>query len=166
VDWAQRQRADTAGFSMKGRTGVSVLRAVEEWHGSLSKLKNHRQVVYKPSGFKEGIYERKINLRGGGFHMEDWNIVELLASRELHAEGSKMGHCVFSYNRDITSGRCSIWSLRVDKVRKLTIEVQNSQKRIVQVRGRYNRISEEIEMRYVKLWAAENGLEIGRRQWL
>jgi hypothetical protein len=54
----------------------------------------------------------------------------------------------------------------VDKVRKLTIEVQNSQKRIVQVRGRYNRISEEIEMRYVKLWAAENGLEIGRRQWL
>ena len=166
TDWVARQRADNTTFSMKGRTGVSVLRAVEEWHGNLAKLKNHRQVVFKPCGIPPGKYERKINLKGGGFHMEEWTMVELLSSRELHAEGSKMGHCVFSYSRDIINGRCSIWSLRTDGVRQLTIEVMNQNKRIVQIAGRYNRQATDLEMRYVKAWAQKAALDISRSRWL
>lgn len=164
-DWVAQQRRDNKAFSMKGRTGASVHRAVEEWHGRLAKLKGHRHVEFPSSGLKEGLFERKINLPGGGHHMEVWHIEEITNSTQLHAEGKKMRHCVYSYGRSVVNGQCSIWRLRVDNVRQLTIEVRTKTKQIVQIAGKFNRKATQQEMRYIDEWASQNGLTVRTYRW-
>lgn len=157
-DWIGQQRQENRAFSMKGRTGLSVLRAVEEWHGALSrerKINGHR---YDPSGFEAWYHERKVRLPSGGHHMEKHCLTEVTTSKDLAAEGRALRHCVYSYSWSIKNGRVSIWSYRVDGERTLTVEVDNRNKRVVQCRGKNNRVPLASEMAQVQRWMKENGL--------
>ena len=161
-DWIRHQYAQTQDFSMKGRTGVSVLRAVDEWHGELAKERAIKGHTYEPSGFDAWKMHRKVKhpYVPGAFHEEAHTITEVLASKALAEEGRKLHHCVYSYSWSIKRGNVSIWSYRIDGTRVLTIELRNREKRIVQVRGARNRKATQSEMSFVKRWAQENGLKI------
>jgi hypothetical protein len=71
-----------------------------------------------------------------------------------------MRHCVAIYAESIASGGCSIWSLRRDGNRALTIEVDNKRRRIVQAKGKCNRRPEDWELRIVERWARENAMKM------
>lgn len=161
-DWVSHQRNQAQGFSMKGRTGTSVLRAMEEWHGELAKERKIRGHVYKPSGYAPAFYERKVKLQGGGHHMEKHAFIELLSSKELASEGRAQKHCVYSYSWSVQRGNVSIWSYRIDENRALTIEVRSQTRQIVQVRGAHNRPASTSEMVWVKRWASENDLTLSK----
>lgn len=158
-DWVNYRFTDDPNFSMKGRTGGSVLRDVEVWHTMLAKTKADNSAVFKPSGFNEEVFERKKNLEGTHY-MEQWAFKEILTVKELHEEGKKLHHCVYSYARSIQSGDTAIWSLRVDGSRTLTLEVSVRSCRIVQIRGFGNRKATPLEMTYIQRWAANNRLSI------
>lgn len=162
IDWLRNEYAratvEQKIFTMKGRTAVSVLREVERWHGDLAKAKAIGNEIFLPSGLDPFFEQKKVKLPGGAHHIEEWSIVELLSSRELLEEGKRLHHCVYSYVYDVRRERISIWSLRTDGSRVLTIEVDRPTRRIVQVRGRSNRMPTEYEMSYIRRWATSNNL--------
>ena len=163
-DWIGRQAHENPEFSMKGRTGLSVLRAVEEWHGDLAKERKIDGHKYDPSGFEPWYHERKVRLPSGGHHMQKHCITEVATSKELAAEGKKLSHCVYSYSWSIKRGQISIWSYRVDGERTLTVEVDNRNKRVMQCRGKSNRAPTLQELAQVRKWMQENG--ISGSSWL
>ena len=67
---------------------------------------------------------------------------------------------VAGYHSAIMSGKSSIWSLTLNNSRRLTIEVRNRTKNVVQVQGKYNRGPESRESAFVRGWAKKNGFAI------
>ncbi len=70
-----------------------------------------------------------------------------------------MKHCVFDYAEDIVAGTSSIWSLRREGTRELTVQI-DEERVILQARGRQNRHPTEFEGRLLDRWADEAGLTI------
>jgi len=157
-DWVGSRLCEDPDFSMKGRTGTSVLRAVDEWHAELAKVDRIKvRGKFLPSGYSNGEWE--IKRRG---QVETWSCEEILDTGKLLAEGRAMRHCVYSYSRSIADGRVSIWSLRCGESRQLTIEVCNRDRRIVQARGRCNKSPTGIQARELRRWATMNDLTVAR----
>ena len=153
-----------ANLCMKGRTPESLLRAVGEWHRSLSSGRTVPVTTLGPSGFPAFIHEE-----GLGEDARRYEIVELLTSHELILEGSLMHHCVASYARSCASGRTSIWSLRkrIESgrvVRLATIEVSNKERRIVQVRRRWNKLPTSGDLSLLVRWSEAGGPKLS--YWL
>lgn len=146
-------------FSMKGRTLRSLTRDMEEWHRELAVEKKLYGVKFSPSGFEEGVWE----LRGRSCSKDGrvtWTMNEILCSKALHAEGKAMRHCVYCYAPSISDESTSIWSLRKDDRRALTVEVENHGRRIVQARGKCNRQPARSELSVLRMWARENRLRV------
>lgn len=87
-------------------------------------------------------------------------IVELTNSWELRLEGERMQHCVGDYHWDCKSGMSSIWSLRHYQKGVLrsivTIDIDRKKRRIVQARGRFNRIPDQRYQKVILEWALKN----------
>lgn len=157
VDYFSFCRRQDPHFSLKGRTVVSTMRGMEDWHKEMHRIAKVRKHEYAPSGFRGGHWE---------FPKTTWDVREILDLKELSAEGRTMGHCVVSYGNNISNGRISIWSLKQDGERKLTIEVINNRRAIVQCRGKFNRMPTPQEDSMVQRWAMEAGLTVGaNRMW-
>lgn len=116
------------------------------------------ETPYRSSGFTPG--EWTIDDPGGAAIRETWTLTEIRDPRELAIEGALLRHCVFTYHDRVRGGGCSIWSLRRDGARRLTIEVWNSTQRVVQVRGRKNRAPRTHEVSLLMRWAEANGLRV------
>lgn len=144
-------------LSMKKRDPEALLKAVETWHKKLGKEKKAGGNSWAPSGFPEFSLAE-----GEGRNSKLWTITELSTSKLLIDEGRVMKHCVSSYAGSCEKGKISIWSLRqrTDEgiERLLTIEVWNAEKRIVQVRGKLNRLPTVKESAIVGRWAGNAGL--------
>jgi hypothetical protein len=91
----------------------------------------------------------------------EWQVVELTCQAQLLAESRMMRHCVSSYRRKCNSGTSSIFSLRriddedgqTTQRWHLTMEVDRRTRRIVQVRGKYNRYATTEEFQILRKWA-------------
>ncbi len=148
-------------FSMRGRTVDSLLKAVGTWHRQLRKETKSGSLQWQRCGINEFSF---IEGTKKSRNMKVWRIRELLSSQELILEGRRMFHCVASYTRSCSTGRCSIWSLDVETEegceKLLTIEVSNSNKTIRQVRGKRNRLAADNEKTIIKRWADREDLMI------
>jgi hypothetical protein len=149
---------------VKGRTPESLLRAVREWHDDLARDRRTPDLSWGPSGFASLAIEEA----SGG---EKWAfaIVELLTAEDLRQEGGAMQHCVASYASFCASRRTSIWSLRKRieagrEIRLATIEVNNVQRTIVQVRRRWNRLPTDRELSLLERWGEAGGPRLAH--WL
>jgi hypothetical protein len=100
---------------------------------------------------------------GEALQEEIWTMDEILCSRELVREGAVMRHCLATYVDDVLEGSCSIWSLRCDSQRALTVEVKPARRLVVQARGEMNRRASASEPAMLRRWAQENRLEVGER---
>jgi hypothetical protein len=130
------------GFSMKGRTGIALLRRVEEWHRELARESKRAPLEWPPSGIGGFAW----SYRDTGAKLDvTWTIDEILSSRGLQEEGKDMRHCVASYASACARGSSSIWTLQVQegagapRRRVMTIELQNARRTISQARGRCNK---------------------------
>ncbi|RYD22752.1 MAG: hypothetical protein EOP88_06905 [Verrucomicrobiaceae bacterium] len=93
-------------------------------------------------------------------------IVELTTLAQLIAEGRSMGHCVGTYGPDCVSGGSSIFRMRRSDGERpdvwaegnLTIEVDRASRRVIQIRGKYNRSPTFGELRMIRSWAAGSRL--------
>lgn len=125
----------------------------------VSRARNIENVVFKKSGIPDGIWKFPSKTPDGGPITVTWTITEILTSQDLAAEGRLMHHCVYSYVNWVKDRIISIWSLRRDRERLLTVEVRNPNREIVQARGRYNRRATSPELNKLKRWASEAGLK-------
>ena len=71
-----------------------------------------------------------------------------------------MRHCVYSYSSWCSRGRVSIWSLRCNDTRQLTLEVNNQSCAIVQARGICNAGPTVVQRREMGRWASFAGLRV------
>ncbi|MBU0550683.1 PcfJ domain-containing protein [Myxococcota bacterium] len=171
VDYIIHAQADEA-WSLKGRTVASLSRDAQAWHLELARLRKIAGEVFPASPFEGWTRTEAADLRQGLYWR--YQLEEIPTSKALAAEGRAMGHCVYSYARQIISGRISIWSLRRQRVtvfdgveceagvveRLLTLEVRNDARQIPQVRGRFNRKAQAWERTLVRRWAQQNGLSL------
>lgn len=156
---AEELGPEQPNFSMRGRSVDALLTAVEEWHKKLGREAKSgnlqwKKSPYEPFSFVEGSKQGK--------NMKVWRIRELLNSAELVSEGRTMQHCVASYARSCHNGICAIWSMDVEteegQEKLLTLEINNTDKQIRQVRGRRNRRPTEDEKKVIQRWATREGL--------
>lgn len=176
-DYIGNRRIEDAKFSMKGRTSTALLRDMREWHRDLNGFSSIPKLVFAASGFKNGLYYHTSRDEFGHTSRDEfgkdtirekWSVREILTSKTLHEEGRIMGHCVGSYWRMIENHSTSIWSMVMEDGRgptgrwaMLTIEVSNSQRRVVQARARFNQAGSSTAKRMLLIWAQENNLTIG-----
>ncbi len=92
-----------------------------------------------------------------------WCIRELTCYAQLIAESRELKHCVRSYRRRCWLGVSSVFSLQALEIRcgreclvpYLTIEVDRESRRIVQIRGKWNRRYARDEHPLVRQWAEQ-----------
>jgi hypothetical protein len=165
LDYIKAKHDGDDGFSMKGRTIRSLARDMEEWHRQLALADKLTDLKFKQSGFREGTWELE-GQHGGKRQKFVWTIREIMSPKVLHAEGRLMKHCVYSYARDIQKGTTSIWTLKRNEERMLTVEVLTNSKKIVQARGKCNRPPKKYELSVLGRWARENGFVMDvNRYW-
>lgn len=151
-----------ADYSMKGRSVNALLQQMQAWHERLALERNHDRRVWE--GSKIGGFYYPENTK----HNETiWTIQELLSSVELIQEGERLHHCVASYADYCFSGETSIWSVQKQAQKdvaenRLTIEVDNKSKEVVQLRGKYNRYPEKDEIAIVRRWIAQENLKLSK----
>lgn len=129
---------------------------VEDWHNEIYSINRYK---------KEFTEFEKSDIEIFDYCEEDefYQIIQLLNTKELFLESSKLKHCVVTYNAQCAKNFSLIFSLRkkneVNVFNPLvTIEVKRGE--IVQKRGLYNRKCTEFENRIIRMWANENKLKI------
>lgn len=99
----------------------------------------------------------KAPFRAGRFTCgeQSWEMAHLPNGRALYDEGAALRHCVATYYAAAATGRISLWSLRCEGERALTVEVLNAERSIVQARGLHNRLATDAERAALERWASE-----------
>ena len=159
VDYIEFRLREDPSFSMKGSTPMALIRGMEDWHNVLANKEAKIGKAYAPSGYKANVYKNKIRANGN-YIVEEWRVDEILTSKELFREGKALNHCVYSYGWSIERGQCSIWSLSHDDGKRITIQVNNQNNKITQIRGKYNRKTDAQEFKIINKWANDNKLTI------
>lgn len=155
VDYIQHEKATNNKFSLFGNgwTLTSLKKRMIDWHYALRREKalgNYEWEGHLIDNYLEIEKENEIITH-------EWTIKQIKSSKELYEEGSKQHHCVSSYKNGCISGNLSIWSLRYDNKRKVTIELRNNGA-IVQARGYANRYTTKQEDAIINRWAKANNL--------
>ncbi|MFO0760572.1 MAG: PcfJ domain-containing protein [Byssovorax sp.] len=167
-DYIRHRRGEDPAFSMKGRSVVALLRAMQSWHGALTSRERFHFVAYAASGLREADFTDMVRHEPDGSAVrEQWHVREILSSRALFDEGERMEHCVYSYGWQIERGIVSIWSITMHDGRgptgtwaMVTVEVDNAKRQVVQARGKHNRPMTTRERSVLGRWAGMNGLTL------
>ena len=157
--YLEQRLVEEPDLCLSGWSAATLQRRVQAWADELARERRLKGTVFEASGLPGGSWQ--LPARPGDPRSE-WTLEELLFSKALRAEGRAMKHCVHTYCRLVGLGRTSIWSLRRDGTRELTLEVDNRHRRIVQAKGRLNRPASREAQRILQRWALEAGLEVGR----
>lgn len=146
-------------LTMRGRTPEALLREVEAWHGRLAHEGAAAGLRWRASGIP--AFE-EVSGTPEGRNMKVWRVRELLSGDALTEEGRAMHHCVASYARSCAEGASSIWALELEGgsgvEKRLTVEVANARRQVVQARGEFNRRPSPEETEILRRWATQAGL--------
>lgn len=159
-------------FSMRGRTATTLMRQVNRWHQRLANDNRHQVCAWPPSGIPEfSLFEggessdEKPKPQTLDENVKHWVIRELLSTKSLVIEGRQLNHCVASYAASCRRRYSSIWTLELERFsgtkKLLTIEVQIKSRTIVQIRGKNNRMPNEVERKVIQRWATNASLKVG-----
>ena len=155
VDFINAEKTANANFNIFGNgwTLSSLTKRMHDWHYQLSRAKKMGSFSWNGHDFKDFEFIRN----EGELNCEHWTLTQIKTSKELLEEGSKQHHCVYGYKDLCLNGSTSIWSLKVNGKRKVTIEVR-SNRSIVQARGFANRKTTGEEDNLINQWARTNDL--------
>ncbi len=164
VDYIADRKNANPNFTLfgAGYTIQSLLVKMEEWHRALQRSKVLGDVKWEGAPIDNFSVERKDTYGNDVV----WNLTQILDTKTLAAEGSRMRHCVLSYKSQCILGHCSIWQLTMTDYlgvlhHKATIEVSNHGE-IVQARGLANRQLRSEELHILHMWTIKSGLGISR----
>ena len=157
LDFLKNNRGEIEDYSLKGRTVESLMGQMAQWHRDLGRVKRMGNRSWNGVSLSDRLFEGKKD-REVNWTSENWLFTQIKTSKALADEGNKMHHCVYSYQSYCISGARSIWSLRRNDERAITIEVNNHEGMIVQIRGYANRQARPEERKAIAVWAAESGL--------
>lgn len=173
-----------AGYSLKGRTLVSLSRQMREWHRDLEAIQRieaqrrraeHAHAVgavasasWPGASIADWTWSPSTSARSRRgeeyrpkHNREEYAVVQLRTAADLVAETRTMRHCVASYAGKCIAGQASIWSLRHRAAGRtelmLTIELDRLH-RAVQVRGFANRLPRDDEREILERWAKARGI--------
>lgn len=150
IDFFEHKMRETDGqYNLKAKTYSSVKNAISAWHISLAEKAINEKSKIEWGEVKDGV---KLSYKD-----QDYLVEEITNGKDLHNEGMEMHHCVYSYLNNCVKGRTRIFSLKsvVSGAcnRLLTIEVVKS--KVVQVKGRYNRMATMTENIILSKWKRE-----------
>lgn len=164
IDYMAYRLNENSNFTLKGRNLVSLRAQMIDWHHDLARAKRIG------GGSWIGLDEPDFTYVVEGSEPSrtvTWTIRQIKTGDALAAEGNAMRHCVASYKYLCTNGRCSIWSVRKSmwgmEERALTVEIDNLQRQIVQVRGYANRAAKDSERHILNQWVRSSELNWSRR---
>lgn len=162
LDFMQNTIRENGTFNMKGRTLASLTRMSDEWHGAMYNIRVNKYLEWERSAIFRNQYTRK-GKKGTSIN---FMFKELLNSKELKFEGMKMSHCVGSYAPYCARKRTAIFSLRKHYMGAVewlaTIEVNLSNKTIVQAKYKFNKVISEEAGKVMMLWASDNNIKVGK----
>lgn len=161
VDFINAQKLENNNFNIFGNgwTLASLTKRMHDWHYDLRRSKKMGSFTWAGHDFKDF----SLTKRKDEYNAEEWTITQIKSSKELLDEGKQQHHCVFGYKNSCIDGSASIWSLKVNGKRKVTIEVRKSNNCIVQARGFANRKTTGEEDNLIRLWSNENNLNLSYR---
>lgn len=150
---------DGKKFSFKGRNIFVLINEMFIWHRNLRKNKGKNY-----SSWEETYPEFRYDYKTDNEFLEKFvTIKQITNSSDLHKEGNILNHCVYSYLNRCKNGQCFIFSCEINEFFKtkkiLTIEVAPSG-RVVQIRGKSNRLPNKNETFFIKKWAEELGFRL------
>lgn len=152
--WANHEKieAEREGkkFYWKGRKPKPTLQKAEQYYQLIYK-ESTKNLFWDKHNF-DWVYTSESGIK--------WQFVELTSSSELNTEGFMQHHCISGYDESCNRGHAAIISLRIENVRKLTIEIQLGKNSIRQVRGKANRLPTEQEKRALTPWIKEKDLKL------
>lgn len=144
-------------FTLKGRTFASLKRLSDEWHErAYLRRDGNRNLFWNSQGVQPFEYVEIENDT-----IRAYKIEELCSSKELFTEGFKMRHCVAGYDLSCSMGRSAIFTLYeyedentvVEKL--VTIEINLTDKKIMQARGKCNQKPSRKCIAIIQEWAKE-----------
>ncbi|MCL6265051.1 PcfJ domain-containing protein [Flagellimonas myxillae] len=142
--YTESELGDERIFSWKGRSLQSILAQSREYAEEMNR-DNYRgyQYTWKSHGL-DWTYKEEEDI---------WEIKELNSGKALFQESKLMGHCVRTYVNKCVSGSSAIFSLTKNEEKMLTVEISPISLRIIQARGKFNRLAEPHEKEIVRLWS-------------
>ncbi len=148
-------------FSMKGRTLASMRRRVAHW----KKIRGHTLRTshdWLPLGLRPFQFQAATQDSQDAFR---WEFVELTNSHQLVAEGHALGHCVGEYSNACVRGDSRIFSLRKhvagkDPYSVMTVEIDPSDREVVQAQGHRNRSLRIAERELLLRWVQAQELKV------
>lgn len=159
LDYIRHRRTESPDFRLKGQTAERLLKRMHAWHAELHRQRTEtsedKELALKPLH----VDPCRWIVKGEDGEPVTWSVTPILTVGQLVTEGRKQRHCVASYAGSIKRGSCSIWSLRRNHVRKLTIQVSRDGT-IVQARGVCNRLPTPQEATHLSRWARKNKLRL------
>ena len=153
-----KQFFETNNKSFKTKILENILQDVIQYHEE--NLTFHSTSFNKIPDVK---FAHNVKTKSLRFNGSVFQFIPLQTAKQLYIEGYKMSHCVYSYKDKCIYDGEVIYSLREKEKNNskilLTIEVDNN-KRIVQIKGKYNRLAKPYEMEIIKLWAKKLGFSL------
>ena len=172
IDFINHSRLETPEWAIKGRTGQSLMRSMQEWHDGLAQQRAANRIsTRKPPpekfdtcGISGWRWNKKTkDKRTGKSTVEHWKIEEILTYEDLRTEGRDLRHCVASYAWSLARGDKAIYSLQCNHERMLTIELHVQTKTIVQARGYLNKKAEPKHVDLMRRWANDEDVSVAER---
>ena len=157
LDYLAYVKNSDADFTFKGRTFSSLKRLSDEWHARAYLQRNrNRNLFWNSQDVTPFDYVDEENTTKRTYKIE-----ELCSSKELYKEGVEMRHCVAGYDLQCSMGRSAIFTLYeyedentvVEKL--VTMEINLTDKEIVQARGKRNQKPSKKSISIIKEWAEE-----------
>lgn len=159
TDYLEFRISENAPVVIRSRTMGSLLEEARFWEKAARKefRKSCRRDNREERAGKS-LQRRPASIKR--YSSNDWAINEIRTPRQLILEGTIMRHCVATYRGEMWSGDCSFWSMTQEGKRRITIQVQNKEKRIDQVSGKTNRELRPEEVKHLQAWARDNGMTV------
>lgn len=148
MDYFYRENYFLRDFALKGRTLKSMLREMDLWH-----LELHQQ--------KQGKGSWQTHNLSHVLEKDEVIFEELDNAKELQYEGRRQHNCVASYLKKCMENRCAIVAMsELNSGQRVTLEINISDKKIVQAKGKCNAKPTSQELKYICRYARDKQLEI------
>jgi hypothetical protein len=140
-EYTEAEREHTRPFSWKGRSVPAVLERSITYRRQVERPWSH----YK---WNSHAWDWVVDQAPLG----RWSFIELTSGEDLFQEGETMHHCVASYAGRCASGYSAIVSVRLDGIRRITVEIDPRTKKVMQARGPFNREAQPEEQEVMWMW--------------